>query len=166
MARSSDSGKRLMSNDLASEITPSKKAAYARRWRDLNRDELRAYQREYSAKQRKLHPEKAKSYTLAWRKRNPDKARAITNAGKRKEKTGFTRQLWHQTLFVQDFRCANCGWALTLDKSRTGACADHDHNTGQPRGILCGSCNSSLGFMRENVAAIRSLADYAERWKG
>ncbi|UXO93909.1 endonuclease VII domain-containing protein [Pseudanabaena phage Pan2] len=37
---------------------------------------------------------------------------------------------------------------------------DHDHDTGKVRGVLCSSCNTTLGHMKENVERIRGLAEY------
>ena len=42
---------------------------------------------------------------------------------------------------------------------------DHDHMTGAVRGALCGNCNRVLGILREDVALILKLADYASRVK-
>lgn len=39
---------------------------------------------------------------------------------------------------------------------------DHDHQTGKVRGMLCASCNTALGHMKEDVARIRGLATYKE----
>jgi len=32
------------------------------------------------------------------------------------------------------------------------------------RGLLCLSCNTALGLLREDVERIRQLADYIKRW--
>lgn len=39
---------------------------------------------------------------------------------------------------------------------------DHDHDTGKVRGMLCNSCNTTLGHMKEDVDRIRGLALYKE----
>lgn len=40
---------------------------------------------------------------------------------------------------------------------------DHDHVSGVVRGILCNSCNVSLGLMNEDANRLRALIDYIER---
>jgi hypothetical protein len=39
---------------------------------------------------------------------------------------------------------------------------DHDHETGEVRGLLCYSCNVALGASREDPARLRALADFIE----
>lgn len=54
-----------------------------------------------------------------------------------------------ETLAAQDGRCALCGMPITV---KDPAVADHDHTTGQMRGVLHRSCNSLLGKLENNRA--------------
>lgn len=40
---------------------------------------------------------------------------------------------------------------------------DHDHDTGQIRELLCSSCNSMLGFSKENESLLHAAAAYLRR---
>ena len=40
---------------------------------------------------------------------------------------------------------------------------DHDHETGEVRGVLCAPCNTSLGLLGDDPARIRRAAEYLER---
>ncbi|MFY7633251.1 endonuclease VII domain-containing protein [Streptomyces sp. NY05-11A] len=44
---------------------------------------------------------------------------------------------------------------------------DHCHQTGRVRGVLCFNCNSGLGLLGDDPAAVNRAADYLEgnAWK-
>ena len=60
----------------------------------------------------------------------------------------------------QNFSCAICGWKC-LPKHRS-LNVDHNHKTGQVRGLLCWPCNVGLGKFKDNPQSLRSAADYLE----
>lgn len=61
-----------------------------------------------------------------------------------------------------------------LEKTRIRACQnqgcrseerlhmDHDHLTGMFRGVLCSSCNTALGSLRDSPRQVQGLKDYLE----
>lgn len=44
-------------------------------------------------------------------------------------------------------------------------CVDHDHKTGNVRGLLCSNCNRSLGLIEENLDFIKGMSDYVIKYK-
>jgi len=48
----------------------------------------------------------------------------------------------------------NCGRRLSVD---------HDHETGKVRGLLCGRCNSMLGFIKEHPGALERAIDWVKK---
>ena len=41
---------------------------------------------------------------------------------------------------------------------------DHDHKSNQVRGLLCGHCNSMIGYGLEDPSRLRKGAEYLEHW--
>lgn len=86
-------------------------------------------------------------------------------------KHGLNPEVFHSLFEAQKGRCAICEKAITEERGERGkenkaAMIDHDHVTGQVRGLLCLRCNVALGLFDDSPerldAAIRYLArDYA-----
>lgn len=85
-----------------------------------------------------------------------------------RKRNGWTKKRFHAAMRVQDKRCAICG-ILLVDSRAEGeklvpgfrkVAADHDHATGQPRGILCNTCNSMLGHAHDNPDVLEKGAAY------
>lgn len=66
---------------------------------------------------------------------------------------------------TQNGVCAICGQPET--ETRRGVvkflAVDHNHDTGEIRGLLCGYCNKMLGQARDNPDLLRLGAEYLER---
>jgi hypothetical protein len=94
------------------------------------------------------------------------KARRLTPRQRREldlwSNYGITHDQYDAMLVAQDGGCAICGNGG--EQSRFGVLhVDHDHETGRVRGLLCDSCNLSIGKFRDNPAMLRRAADYIER---
>jgi len=57
-----------------------------------------------------------------------------------RKQNGFTPEMFNDMLFNQNFKCGICSIEIN-----TSSHADHNHETGKARGILCSSCNTLLG---------------------
>jgi hypothetical protein len=49
---------------------------------------------------------------------------------------------------------------MTYENRKRGYAIDHNHETGDFRGILCLQCNSMLGMAKESVQILDSAAQY------
>ena len=60
--------------------------------------------------------------------------------------------------------CAICGIEfediLTCKKKPH---VDHDHITGKVRGVLCGSCNTGIGHLRDSLEVVEAAAAYLKK---
>jgi hypothetical protein len=72
---------------------------------------------------------------------------------------GFTPE---QVREMERGNCDACGNAFT---STRDCHFDHDHDTGEFRSTLCGSCNTAFGLLNEDTDRIAALLTYALRWE-
>ena len=59
--------------------------------------------------------------------------------------------------------CEMCGTDGSTHKKRL--CMDHDHSTGIFRGVLCGFCNSILGYAKDNPTILQKGVEYLNKSK-
>lgn len=71
---------------------------------------------------------------------------------------GLTPEDYDNMLEAQGGGCAICGRSPEEESRRL--CVDHDHETGENRGILCNSCNVMLGGARDDPQALARGIDY------
>ena len=79
----------------------------------------------------------------------------------RKKLSGFTPEDFESKLKEQEYKCAICG---TEDPGATNWHADHDHTTGQKRGILCHKCNTGLGLLKDDINVLCSAIEYLNHY--
>jgi hypothetical protein len=59
--------------------------------------------------------------------------------------------------------CKICG-VTEEDASGKRLHVDHNHATGQVRGLLCTRCNTAIGKFKDDPEIIRNAIAYIERW--
>jgi hypothetical protein len=78
------------------------------------------------------------------------------------KKFGITHEAYQLMLNSQNGVCAICGQFRT-SKDKTHMVVDHDHKTGEIRGILCNWCNNMLGYAQDSTTSLRNAITYLER---
>jgi len=82
----------------------------------------------------------------------------------RYRKLGVCNVKYDEMLLAQRGKCAIC--FSTLNSSRyTKFCVDHNHTTGQVRGLLCVGCNTALGLMKESPERFLSAVEYLKKFQ-
>lgn len=84
-----------------------------------------------------------------------------------KKSYGMTKESYEQLLVEQKEKCAICGRRESVRgfNGRTyRLTVDHDHVTGQVRGLLCHNCNQALGLFGDNARRLRRAYRYLARF--
>ena len=138
--------------------------------RDGHRNECKACN--LVAKRRRYEADPAKYIAMVarWQKANPERVRETRrrrNAHperQRKQRDSYYRRTYgisadefDALLEKQDGGCAICGRKPERDPSFH---LDHDHLTGEIRGILCLSCNQGVGQFQDDPGLLERAAAY------
>jgi len=120
--------------------------------------------------------------TYAWQKNNKERYNA--NARRREKEVyttekrhakhlkkmfGITGDEYQEKLNSQSGVCAVCGKEEVVHakngKDMKRLAVDHDHNTGEIRGLLCSNCNAAIGYFKDEISIIERAVMYLKSWK-
>ena len=76
----------------------------------------------------------------------------------RLNKYGITGEEFRTILKQQGSKCPICNRDISKNLS-----VDHNHLTGEIRGLICNNCNLAMGNAGDSPKILRALADYLER---
>ena len=103
---------------------------------------------------KRLRPQN-KDYFKKYYQENKIKRRASD----RKRRYKVSEKEFQKQFFSQGSCCAIC---KTTDSGKQHWCVDHDHKTGIFRAVLCTSCNSMLGYAKDNSDTLKRAAAYID----
>jgi len=109
--------------------------------------------REYAKEYHKKHPEYQKRYCRAYQKTHPRKYYHI------KRNYGLEQEQVIEIMESQHYKCAICD----IPFNETQACIDHNHETNNVRGILCRTCNTGIGSLKNSVKILQSAIKYLNK---
>lgn len=92
-----------------------------------------------------MSPEKAREYSL-------------------RRLYGITPEQYQDLFDKQGGKCGVCG--KSPEENGKALAVDHNHKTGEIRGLLCGYCNHRLVGRHTDADLIRAMAEYLERTTG
>jgi len=79
-----------------------------------------------------------------------------------KNRYGISSEQKQELFESQGSRCAGCG--SDNPQSNRGWNLDHDHETGEVRGVLCKPCNLILGLADDSTEQLEGLIEYLRSW--
>ena len=92
-----------------------------------------------------------------WYRRNPDKGKE----GNLKAVWGISLDQFNELKNNQGGKCAIC---MEIPKSDKHFHVDHNHITGEIRGLLCSNCNVGFGNFKENEQILRNAINYINNY--
>lgn len=94
--------------------------------------------------------------------------------GHLKLRYGITVEEWEKRLEDQGGVCAICGLHETritrpnakkyMNGLRPRLSMDHNHATGDARGLLCYKCNIGIGHLQDSISNLESAIAYLKKW--
>ena len=147
------------------EAQKAKKKAWAENYRrnrtpeQIERD--RATRMRYRASLSEEKLEQRRAWHRAYSKRNKDKT---VVHGWRANGINLDMAGYKTRLASQKGCCLICNiHESEITKHPFKLVVDHDHMTGQVRGLLCVSCNAGLGNYRENIRFFEAAIAYLQK---
>ena len=157
--------------DTDQNMTTPEKLEYHRKWRFSHQENIQRYRkntkekrRVWSGKWRESHKDKYREWIQKWRVDNPERTREIDEKATLKKRYGVTPEDYARMLEERGGCCEICG--------RSGAdckrnlCIDHDHLTGNLRGLLCVKCNLGIGYFGDNTTLLENAKYYLTKYAG
>jgi Recombination endonuclease VII len=134
-------------------------------WRAANPEKAKEVQRRSNAK-RRANPETAKAISAYQARYRAENAETLRHK-ERERKFGISRQKYADLFHSQRGVCAICFQPETATRKGVikALAVDHDHQTGEVRGLLCYECNTGIGKLKDDPEVLRNAADYLERFK-
>lgn len=114
-----------------------------------DKEKYKEYQKQYRAKNKK----KASDSIKEWKKNNFTKHKDLVYMNL----YGITHGEYLKMLFIQNEVCRICKEECPSGRNLA---VDHDHKTGEIRGLLCGRCNRGLGYFKDDPLLLREAAWY------
>ena len=167
--------------------TPAERREYMRLYQAKRRLDpaFREKNRAQVALYRENNREKVNASIAAWRARNPEKVLEAQRAWIAKQDPTELRERNREAYvrykrahhlrkkfditpeqYVAKLTAQNGGCCICETKEPGGSgkhfAVDHDHETGQVRGLLCSACNHALGLMKDSPELLRRAATYIE----
>jgi len=116
--------------------------------------------REHDQKRYYSNVEESRKRVREHRKKIDPAVLKIQNRNQKlKRAYGLTFEEVEELKKAQNYCCAICG-VHESKAGKKGLVVDHCHNTGAVRKLLCSSCNSALGLVKENTNVLAKMIEY------
>lgn len=94
-----------------------------------------------------------------WAKNNPEAKAAMYKRHSLKKNYGMTPEGFRALIEQQNGCCDICNEPFKYE-CKNGINVDHNHETGEVRGLLCNNCNPLLGNARDRIDILEKAIQY------
>ena len=100
-----------------------------------------------------------------WNKKNVERVRFYNIKAKLKRKFNVEIDVYDALIEKQGNLCAVCGNLETVRQNGhiKSLAVDHNHGTGNIRGLLCNNCNRALGLLGDNPDILQKMIAYLKK---
>ncbi len=78
-------------------------------------------------------------------------------------KYGITHEEFEALIDSQEGRCPICRRVLERQYGSKMVHLDHDHETGEIRGVLCSPCNRGIGYLGDDADRLATASEYLRK---
>lgn len=141
-----------------SEASKAKAKERSKRWREANKAHVAEYQKNW----REANKEHIKVYQSEYHAEYRNREDVLENVRYRGlQKYGLTSEGFNELWISQNGKCAICSVdMLPRGRKKQSACVDHNHITGDVRGLLCRECNNGIGCLKDDPEILKSAIKY------
>jgi len=98
-----------------------------------------------------------------YERRNPEQITKWRRKAMLKFQYGLSISEFDSLLKTQRMRCEICKKKTSGNKRSKHLHVDHNHKTGEIRGLLCSKCNTAIGLLNEDFKTLERATTYLRR---
>jgi hypothetical protein len=136
-----------------------KQREYMKQWRSANAEKVKAYQKNWKAENAVSQAEYQKAYQADYYPKEDNRRKDWERNLRRNY--NMSPDDFNKMWKAQDGKCAVCQVEmLPRGRKSDAACVDHNHATGEVRGLLCRACNHGIGNLKDSPEVLTAAAKY------
>ena len=144
--------------------TKEKKAAYMKEWRAANKEKVKSNFQKWNKENRESRAAYMKDYLANYAA--TERVQLATWERNLRRNYRLTPDQFNDMWESQGGKCGICQIQMApKGRSKEAVSVDHNHQTGEVRGLLCGACNRGIGNLRDCPDILEAAAKYL-RQKG
>ncbi len=150
-----------MADSAKEQERKQKKRERMKRWRAENKDNILNYQRAW----REKNAEHVKAYNAQYMPEYYNREGAAKSRWRRGLKAyNMTPEDFNALWAEQSGKCAICENDMEpRGRKKEAVAVDHNHETGEVRGLLCRGCNHGIGNLKDDPEVLMRAVRYLEQ---